>query len=151
MITTDLITYNRSARNYNIIHPETGKIVESFPAGHKHEAFLYTVSLFEPELFQAAQQVIDRHPQLERRTWKAVTKIIDGAVEIIPAPTDGVYATVASSDGMGRYNITNIDGYWACDCIDFTGFSAPMTDTGSRFCTHRIAYHLYLKTKADRF
>jgi hypothetical protein len=149
-ITQDLITYDRSAKQYNVIHPETGEILDRFPAGHKGEAFRYLVSLFAPDLFQAAQRVTERHPQLERVTWRAVEIVINHGVDILTPPVNNALAMVDSSDGYGRYAITSDAGYISCQCDHFQSFAAPITDSGRRVCKHVAAYQLAMYTE-ERF
>lgn len=149
-MSTSLITYNRSSRVYEVTHPHTGEIVESFPSKERHAAFLYMVSLFEPELYHAAQRIIQRHPQFERRVWKAVELVVDGQVEILDVPVNNVVARVGASDGYGRYAVTIDGGYLACECEDWQSAAAPITDSGSRYCKHILAYRLGLLFE-DRF
>lgn len=141
--------YNRSSKQYEVINPETGE-VETFPAKHKHEAFLFAVGLYEPDLYAAAQKIIARFPQLERRVWSAVELVAQNAVTYTPEAGQ-VVAMVNSSDELGRYAIEIVDGYTTCQCEDFTSFNAPMTDTGHRFCKHILAYRLYIQVRENRF
>ena len=147
MLSTDLITYDRSAREYLVAHPETGDVLDRFPAGQKAAAFRYLVSLFAPELYQAAERVISRHPQLERVTWKGVEILTSGGVEVLTPPVNNCLAMVASSDGAGRYAITTENGFISCQCQHFQSFAAPMTDSGRMICKHIMAYQLAMYTE----
>lgn len=146
----DLITYDRKARQYLAIHPDTGEIIETFPPKHRHEAFLYLVSLFEPELYRLAGNIIERHPQLERVTWKAVEIVVNRGVELVTPPVDNVLAKVSSSDGYGRYAVTVESGYVSCQCEHWQSFAAPVTASGARYCKHIIAWKL-ANMLEDRF
>ena len=142
--TTDLITYDRSTRLYNVANPHTGEIVNQFPPKARHEALIYLVALFEPELYGAVQRVIARNPQFERRAWKAAELVMNGQVEILDVPVNNVMAKVAASDNYGRYNVTMESGYLACECEDYQSAAAPITDGGARYCKHLLAYRLAL-------
>jgi len=144
LATAELITYNRSARVYEVTHPHTGEIVESFPSKARHEALIYLVALFEPELYEAAQRIIARNPAFERRVWKAAELVMNGNVEILDVPVNNVMAKVAASDNYGRYNVTMESGYLACECEDYQSAAAPITDGGARYCKHLLAYRLAL-------
>lgn len=150
LATSDLITYNRSTRVYEVVHPHTGEIVESFPSKARHEAFIYLVALFEPELYAVAQRIIARNPQFERRVWKAAELLMNNQVEVLDVPVNNVVAKVAASDGYGRYNVTIEGGYLACECEDWQSAAAPLTETGARYCKHLLAYRLALALE-ERF
>jgi hypothetical protein len=141
---TDLITYNRSDRVYEVVHPHTGEIVERFPSKARHEALMYLIALFEPELYQAVQRIITRNPQFERRVWKAAELVMTGQVEILGVPVNNVVGKVAASDGYGRYNVALESGYLTCECADFVDAAAPLTESGARYCKHLLAYRLAL-------
>lgn len=144
------ITYNRSERRYEFLDEESGELLTA-PSGHKHELFKAAVGLLDPNLYEAAHRVIEKHPQLERITWKAVEIVTAGGVEILAAPVDGVEAMVMASDGYGRYAVTNDNGRYACQCEHWQSTAAPITESGSRYCKHIISMYLYRVTREDRF
>lgn len=144
----DQIIYNRSARQYEFVDPESGEIFAA-PSGQKAQLFQVMVSMLDPDLFAAVSQIVERHPQLERVGWKAVEIVTSNGVEVFEGMRGNVYGMVDSSDGMGRYAITNEDGYTSCQCEHFQSFAAPMTESGNRYCKHILAYHLHLVTRAE--
>ena len=147
------ITFNRQEKQYEWTDPDSGEVLTA-PAGAANKAALFrtAIGLLDPELDTAAQRIIERHPQLERVTWKAVELVAAGAVDVFDAPRAGVWAMVDSqSDGYGRYAITNDGGYFACQCQHFVGMTAPITEEGNRYCKHIVAMHLWKVTKENRF
>ena len=146
----DKITYNRSEKRYEFVDHESGEILTA-PAKMKHELFKAVVGLLDPDLFDAAHRIIENNPHLERLVWKATGKVIEGGVEVFPEPVNGVEAMVISSDQWGRYSIINDNGYYACNCPAFSEMYAPITESGGRYCSHILAYRLYLRTRESRF
>lgn len=141
------ITYNRTAKEYEFVNPETGEL-HTAPAKCKGELFRAAVAMLDPDLYQAAEQIAARHPQLERVTWRAVELVTADAVEAYPRPRGGVVAMVDSSDGFGRYAIEAGEYGNSCQCEHFQSMAAPVTDSGARFCKHILAYRLWLRTRA---
>lgn len=144
------IEYDRSGREYQVIDLDSGEIAETFPAKHKGAAFRFAIEFFAPELFAVAVDRCEKYPQYERMIWKACGLVVNGGVEVFPGPTDGIYAMVESSDQLGRYCITHMEGEMACNCAAFTEGYAPYTETG-RVCSHLLAYFFHLATVEDRF
>jgi len=144
------IEYNRSTREYNWTDPESGLML-SVPAKQKGELFRAAVSMLDPDLYAAATRLITKNPHFERITWRAVEIVISNGVETFPAAVDGTLAMVNSSDGMGRYAVTNEEGYMACQCEHYASFDAPMSMSGHRFCKHIVAFLLYQRTRENRF
>lgn len=144
------ITYDRTEKKYKWVDPNSGEILTA-PAKQKQELFRAAVAILDPELYATAEQIIERHPQLERVTWRGVELVAANAVEVFPVPRAGVAGMVASSDEFGRYAIESTAYGLTCQCVHYQDGHAPLTDTGSRYCKHLIAYHLYLVTREDRF
>lgn len=136
--------YNNSTRVYNWTNPLSGEIM-SFPAKAKGEATKFIISLLHPKLYQAATRLIEKQPQLERVTWKAVEIVANQGVEL---KGDGLgsngrlAAMVESSDGMGRYAIEIDNGFYTCQCEHWISFTAPVAASGNRYCKHIIASYL---------
>ena len=144
------ITYDRKERIYKWIDPESGEVLTA-PSKRKGELFRAAVGMLEPDLYAAAGRIIEKHPQLERVTWRAVELVASDAVEVFPGGRAGVVAMVASSDDFGRYAISTTEYGPTCQCVHFQDGYAPITETGSRYCKHILAYQLYLVTREDRF
>jgi hypothetical protein len=144
------IEYDRKDRVYRWTDPDSGECF-SFPPKQKSAAFQFAVSMLDPDLFAAARRIIENHPQLERVSWRAVELVANEAVEVFAVPRDNVLAMVHSSDGYGRYAVQTEDGYLTCQCQHFTSYAAPMTETGSRYCKHIVAMHLWRVVREDRF
>jgi hypothetical protein len=142
------ITYNRQAKEYEFVNPETGEL-HTAPAKAKADLFRAAVAMLDPELFAAAERVIARHPQLERVTWRAVELVANDAVEVYPAPRGAVVAMVEASDGLGRYAVETGEYGHTCQCEHFTSFAAPVTESGARFCKHILAFRLWLQVRAE--
>lgn len=143
------IQYDRKEKLYKWASPDGQTFTFTTPEVKAGKAFQFAVSLLDPDLFAALNQVIGTHPQLERVAWKAAEIITGNGVEIFDGMRGNVYAMVDSSDGMGRYAISNEDGYTSCQCEHFQSFAAPMTESGNRYCKHILAYHLHLVTRAE--
>ncbi|MCA9946929.1 MAG: hypothetical protein KC449_25785 [Anaerolineales bacterium] len=120
------INYNRQDKRYEWIEPESGELF-TFPAKQKHMAFRFAVSMLDGELYEAAERMIEAHPQLERVTWRAVELVCANAIEVFPVPSAGVVAMVDSSDGYGRYAIEHHEAGYSCQCEHFTSLAAPLT------------------------
>lgn len=144
------IEYDRKEKLYKWADVESGQVLTA-PSGKKFQLFQAVISMLDPDLYAAANRIIEAHPQLERGVWKAVEIVAGDGVEIYPGMKGNVYAMVDSSDGFGRYAIENEDGYMACQCENFQSFAAPMTESGNRYCKHILAYQLCLATREDRF
>ena len=145
------ITYDRSQKIYTWTDPTTGEVFTA-PAGaaNKTSLFQAAVGMLEPELYEAAIALIADHPQLERVTWKGVEIVCAGGVDAFVVPVNGVVAMVDSSDGYGRYAISQTDSGYECQCAHFQDLAAPVTMNG-RWCKHVTAYRLYLRVREDRF
>ena len=142
------ITYDRTEKIYKWIDPTSGQILTA-PAKQKQDLFRAAVAILDPDLADAAEHIIKQHPQLERVTWRAVELVAKDALEVFPAYRDGVAAMVDSSDEYGRYAIEATAHGLTCQCEHFQGMHAPLTETGSRYCKHIIAYHLWLQVRAE--
>lgn len=144
------IDYDRKAKQYTWLDEASGEIV-SAPSGKAHRAQLWktAVALTDPDLYAAARSIIEKHPQLERVTWKAVELVVNDAVEVYPMPRGGVAAMVDGSDEYGRYALELTEYGLTCQCIHFQDGHAPLTETGSRYCKHILAYHLWAITRAE--
>ena len=144
------VTYDRSDRVYAVAHPETGEVVETFPAGThgRRQAFRAAVQLVDPEIYQRAGLIIAKHPHLEARVWKAAELVVHGRVW--ESDSDLYVAAVESqSSEHGNYILTSDRrGLLSCDCLDFTDFTAPFTEGSLQaFCKHILAWKLYAATK----
>lgn len=147
------IEYNRSTREYNWTDPETGETF-GFPSGPegKAMAFRFAVQFFAPDLYDAAVSIIRKNPHFERRVWKAVNTVLNHGVTIYPDLADPtIIATVASSDGLGAYNLRHEAGYRICECDDYTSMAAPITGGGRRYCYHLLAFELHLRTQEQAY
>ena len=120
------INYNRQDKRYEWIEPESGELF-TFPAKQKHMAFCFAVSMLDSNLYEAAERLIEEHPQLERVTWRAVELVCASGIEVFPAPLGNVVAMVDSSDGYGRYAIEQHEAGHSCQCEHFTSLAAPLT------------------------
>ena len=145
------ITYDRSQKIYIWTDPTTGEVLTA-PSGAANKASLFqaAVAMLEPELYATAIALIDKNPQLERVTWKGVEIVCRNGVDAFAAPENGVVAMVTSSDGYGRYAISQTDSGYECQCGHFQDLAAPVT-MGGRWCKHVTAYRLYLRVREDRF
>lgn len=150
----DTITYNRSARRYELVDEESGEIF-TFPPGKdgKAQAFRFSVELFAPDLFAAANRIIAKFPYLDRRVWSAVSAVASGAVHIHPELENdaGIIARVDGSEGLGAYNIRQTRGFYSCECEDFQLGNAPLTPTGQSWCYHILALRLHLQTQEQPY
>lgn len=144
------IDYDRSERVYKWIEPDSGQIF-TFPPRQKGAALQFAVSMLDPELFDAAGRVIANQPQLERVTWRAVELVCNNAVTVFDVPRGNVEAMIESSDGYGRYAITNDNGHMVCQCEHWQSMAAPLTQSGRRYCKHILALYLWRVTREDRF
>lgn len=144
------ITYDHKDKLYKWVDQESGQVFTA-PAKQKHELFRAVVAMLDPDLYQSAQAIIGRHPQLERGVWKAVEIVCNQGIEVYAVPQGDVLAMVNSSDGYGRYALQNDNGYITCQCPHFTALEAPMIETGEQYCKHKLAYRLYLRTRETRF
>jgi hypothetical protein len=142
------ITYDRTEKLYKWIDPHSGEVLTA-PARQKGSLFRAAVCILDPDLYAAAEKVIEKYPQLERVTWRAVELVAKDAIEVYPAQRGGVAAMVDSSDEFGRYAIEATAHGLTCQCEHFQGMHAPLTESGSRYCKHIIAYHLWLHTRAE--
>ena len=133
------IDYDRKAKEYQWIDPESGEIF-TFPPKAKGEAVKFAIGMMHPELVDVIERQAKQHPQLERTLWKAAQIIVAGGVEILPGSNP--WAMVQSSDDMGRYAIQNDSGYDTCQCYSFQEMSAPLTRNGQRVCKHIAAAKL---------
>ena len=142
------ITYDRQEKLYKWIDPNSGEILTA-PARQKEILFRAAVGILDPDLTTAAESLIDDHPQLERVTWKAVELVAYDRLEVFPTPRSGVVAMVASSDEFGRYAIEQTAHGLTCQCIHFQDMHAPLTESGSRYCKHIMAFHLWGIVRAE--
>jgi hypothetical protein len=141
------IDYNRSARRYEWTEPESGEILTA-PSGAAGKAQLFqaALSILDPDLADAAVRWINDEPYLERTVWKGAEIVANSGVELFP--TDGrLLAKVISSDGYGRYSITNQDGYTVCECTHYQDGGAPLDANGQKTCKHIAALRLHLRTR----
>lgn len=147
------ITYDRSERCYKWPDPDSGEIFRFQPGPQgKAQAFQFAVGMLDPDLYNAAQRVITRHPQLERTVWRAVELVATDQVEVFAMPTEmGIIGMVGSSDGAGRYAVGNDNGYSSCQCHSFTEMTAPLMPSGQTMCKHILAVKLWQVTREDRF
>ena len=145
------INYDRSQKIYTWTDPESGEILTA-PSGAANKATLFqaAIGILEPELYTAATALINDHPQLERVAWKGVELVCANGVDAFATPKAGVVAMVDSSDGFGRYAISQTDSGYECQCGHFQELGAPATMDG-RWCKHVTAYRLYLRVREDRF
>ena len=142
------ITFDRSERLYKWIDPTSGEVLTA-PAKEKEMLFRAAVGILDPDLYKAAEAAIERHPQLERVTWRAVELVAREKIEVYPGLRGSVAAMVDSSDEYGRYAIEHTKYGLTCQCEHFQGGYAPLTESGSRCCKHIVAYHLWLHTRAE--
>ena len=142
------ITYDRTEKTYKWTDPNSGEVLTA-PARQKESLFRAAVGILDPELTAAAEDIIKRHPQLERVTWKAVSLVAHDMIEVFPAPRSGVVAMVASSDEFGRYAVEQTAHGLTCQCVHFQDGYAPLIESGSRYCKHLIAYRLWLIVRAE--
>jgi len=145
------ITYNRSARRYEFLEPESGEIL-SAPPGPKNKAQLFqaALALLEPDLNDAAANWIDEEPTLERVIWRGAELVANGGVDTYPG--EGMLiAKVDSSDEYGRYAVTIDGGYLACECPHWQEMGAPFASNGERICKHIAAFHLHQRSRENRF
>ena len=89
------ITFDRTDKLYKWIDPNSGEILTA-PAKQKQELFRAVIAILDPELFATAEHIIERHPQLERVTWRGVELVAANAIEVFPVPRAGVAGMVAS-------------------------------------------------------
>lgn len=132
----DVLTYNRSGRKWEVV---TGENTVEFPAGEtgKRQAYRLAIFVSDPAVYALASQMAKENPALESRAWRAAELLIEGKVR---ADVPGVLAQVEGGDAAGAYNICFADGQIACDCHDWTGYTAPMLNDGQRVCKHLLAY-----------
>ena len=142
------ITYDRAEKIYKWTDPTSGEILTA-PAKQKQELFRAAVAILDSDLAQAAEGIIKAHPQLERVTWRAVELVAYDMIEVYPVARNGVAAMVASSDEYGRYAIEATAYGLTCQCAHFQDGHAPLTQSGSRYCKHILAYHLWGITRAE--
>lgn len=140
---SDVLVYNRSSRVWQVAGD--GRVAE-FPAGPegKRAATQMAIWVLNPQLHALAQSLASRHPQLESRAWKAAAYIADGRIAMQPG-NGPILALVQGSSPYGPYTIQRHDDETTCDCLDYTGFTAPMLATGARLCAHIIATQMMLR------
>jgi hypothetical protein len=134
----ELIAYDRSRREYVVA---TGDKTAVFPAGAtgKRQATRLAVFVAEPALYELASKLSKKQPHLETRAWAAAAYVVDGRVDL--DASHGRLATVDGNSHYGAYSITHDDdGRMACDCVDWLGCTAPLVESGARYCKHIIAY-----------
>lgn len=132
----DVLSYNRSGRKWEVV---TGEKTVEFPAGDtgKQQAFRLAIFVKDPAVYALASQMAKDNPALESRAWRAAELVIEGKVKM---DVFGLLAQVEGSDAAGAYNITAVEGEIACDCQDWTGFTAPYLSSGQRVCKHILAF-----------
>lgn len=143
------IAYNRTERRYEWTEPESGEILTA-PSGASNKAQLFqaALSILDPELANAAYGWINEEPYLERAIWKGAEIVATSGIELFP--TDGrLLAKVDSSDGYGRYSVTNEDGYVVCECQHYQE-AAPLDANGQKVCKH-IASHRLTQLIENRY
>lgn len=137
------IPFNRSTRKYEVAH---GDALVEFPAGlaGKRNAFKMTIYAASRRLYRLVDDLAKKHPALESRAWKAAEIVIEEGVN---RQVDGALAIVASqSSEYGDYLIQEVDGLLACDCVDFTGHTAPFVGHSfQRLCKHILSYQIAVR------
>lgn len=134
------VSYRREEKQYHVVDPRTGD-VEAFPAGQegRRDAMRRAVYFSHPRLFRIVTQLVEHHPALEARAWRAAELVIRGAVRK-PADPEAL-ASVASSNAYGAYHVKVRDGLVLCDCLDYMDGGAPFVgERGQRLCKHILAY-----------
>jgi hypothetical protein len=144
------ITYDRQARQYRWTDPESGEILTA-PAKQKAELFRAVVGMLDPDVYAVANRLVQKYPYMERYIWRGVELVINDAVEVFAAPAGDVIAVVESSDVYGRYAIRHNQDGLSCECESFTGFTAPMTETGQMMCKHLLAVKIWQFARETRF
>jgi hypothetical protein len=138
------LTYNRSKKVYEVAREN--ETVE-FPAGidGKRKAFQLAVYSQNPRLYRFVSELAGKYPLLASRAWKSAEIVLNGGV--LRINDNGVLAMVASqSSEFGDHNLTAVDGLIMCDCIDYTGQTAPFIGGNfQRACKHYLAYQLALR------
>ncbi len=145
------ITYDRSEKIYKWVDPDSGEVLTA-PSGAANKAKLFqtAVAMLDPELYQAAVRWLEEEPTLERVIWRSVELVANNGVETF-ADESLLIAKVDSSDEYGRYSLTLDDGFMACECPHWQELGAPYTSSGERVCKHVAAFHLYQRTRENRF
>ena len=139
------ITYNRSAKQYEWIDPQSGEVF-TFESGkaNKAAAWRFALSMLDPDLHDAAQRWADETPQLERVIWKGAEIVATGGVE----EKSSTLHMVASSDGYGRYAVQMTDHGYTCQCMSFV--ENPQYDQhANKFCKHIAAVVLHAVARAE--
>ena len=98
----------------------------------------------------AAVAMANRNPQLAQAAFKGATLVIYGHVELFQPPVNNCVATVASSNGAGRYEILTTGDGLTCECPHFTFGNPPAATVAGReqrFCKHIAAYFIARKTR----
>ena len=137
------VLYNRSDRRYEVIHPDTGEIVE-FPAGRdgRQAAFQMAVALENGTLYELAASKIADAPMLATRVWRACELVIMEQVTLLePGEMPPAVATVESSNEYGEYIVSRMHDQWVCECDDWRGGMCPADESGPR-CKHSLAAEL---------
>lgn len=147
----DQIIYNRTDKQYEWTDPASGEIFTA-PAKQKHELFKTAVALSDPDLYEVAQRMIEQYPHIERVVFKGLQLVTDEMIEVFDIPKGNIMAMVqSSSDGYGRYAVSNEEGYHTCQCEHWQGFHAPLIDTGARVCKHIAAVWLWNATRQNNY
>ena len=136
------VTFERGLRQYRVEDPISGE-VEFFPSGNdgRKQAHQRAIALHNPRLFKIAAGLIQQHPYLASRVWRACELVIHEAVQCC-ADSD-LLAMVTGSSEYGDYLICKRDGLIICDCLDYMQGNAPyIGPTGQRFCKHILAWQL---------
>lgn len=139
----DVLFYNRSGRQWEVTtgrdEQTNERKLEIFPAGDmgKRQAYRLAIFVKSPSAYALASKTAKDNPALESRAWRAAELVAEGMVKL---DVPGVLAQVEGSDEAGAYNIVIADGQFACDCQDWTGFTAPPLSEGQRVCKHLLAY-----------
>ena len=131
---------------YEVRNPSTGEVLQDFPPQCQSAAVIYSIGLFEPELYQAANRLIRTNPQLRHIVWRGAEIVANGGVRNFWLTQGDALATVNSSDGNGRYLIEKSDNTLTCQCKHYTSFAAPLNNHGDFVCKHIAAYILHTLT-----
>ena len=110
------VRYDRSDRRYRVLDAD-GVLCDTFPAGQKQQALRFAYKLLAPNVSALAERIIQKHPQLEARVWRAVLYVTSGRIK--PVTVGNVVATVRGNDVYGSYTITVNAGTLQCACDDY--------------------------------
>jgi len=129
------LDYNRSQKQWQLQH--NGQDNAIFPAGidGRANAVRLAIKLQDPELFYAAERIAAKHPQLNRRAWKAAILILNKEYQAA-GPLFQALITINSDSRDKRHLITARDNQLLCTCEDFQFEQAPALPQTGRCCKH---------------